>query len=386
MKRNLVIICIAATAFTGCQKHETVAAAQPTAVKTITVEIARESHDVRYSGIVAADTQVDLAFRVAGYVEQIGNGREVQEGDYVAAGTVLARLRPSEYQTKVNYAQSVSADAAASLSALQAQLSDTDAALVQATRDYERARTLFGEKAMTRADFDAVEARFNSATAKKASVGAQIAAQQARMEGAGAQQRDAAISLNDTSLVAPFPGVIVSKRIARGSFVGSGTPAFTIADTRVAKVSFGVPDLALRAFKPGDALRVSAEALPEREFHGRVTTIGAAADPTSRTFTVDVSIPNGGRELKVGMVATVVVPGAQDEKPVPSIPLTAVVKAQGGYGVYLVERGSVHLQPVTLGPVRGNAVLVTAGLAPGQRVVATGGLQLASGEKITEIP
>jgi multidrug efflux system membrane fusion protein len=199
--------------------------------------------------------------------------------------------------------------------------------------------------------------------------------------------------LTDTGIAAPFPGVVISKRIARGSLVGAGSPAFVIADTRVAKVSFGVPDLALGSFKPGDFLTVTAEALPGREFRGRVTTIAPAADPASRVFAVEVAIPNTTQALKVGMVATVVVSGVRDIAPKPTIPLAAIVKSQspeGGYGVYAIDRrdGSDHvrLQPVSLGPVRGNAVVITAGLNPGQRVVATGGLQLADGEQVKQIP
>jgi len=140
-------------------------------------------------------------------------------------------------------------------------------------------------------------------------------------------------------------------------------------------------------------LAVHAEALPDRDFQGRVTTISASADPASRAFAVEVSIPNEAQLLKVGMVATVIVAGARDAKPLPAIPLAAVVKssaAQGGYGVYAIETrdGSdrVRLLPVSLGPVRGNAVVIAAGLSPGQRIVASGGLQLADGERVKQIP
>jgi multidrug efflux pump subunit AcrA (membrane-fusion protein) len=365
----------------------------------VAAEIAAVSNDVRYSGIVTADTQVDLAFRVAGYVEQIGSARdgagrvrELQEGDFVPAGAVLARLRASEYQTRVHYAQAVSADAAASLDALRAQRDEAQASLVQATRDYERATALFAERAMTKAEFDAAEARFQSARARRESAAAQISAQEARMEGAGAQQKDASISLGDTALTAPFPGVVIAKKIARGSLAGAGSPAFVIADVRIAKISFGVPDLALAGFKLGDTLSVSAEAVPGRQFRGRVSTISPSADPSSRVFAVEVSIPNFSHELKVGMVATVLVAGVKDSSPSPAIPLSAVVKAPAGqgYGVYTIDHSDgsdrVKLRPVTLGPVRGNAVVVTAGLHPGQRVVAAAGLQLADGERVKQIP
>lgn len=392
MNRRTLLICLAALLSAACQKHQT-AERKPVAVKTVAAELTATSNEVRYSGIVEPDTQVDLAFRVAGYVERIGvvrdatgRSRELEEGDFVAAGTVLARLRPAEYQTRVNYAQAVAADAAASLNALEAQLSEAEAALVQATRDFDRARSLFAEKALTKVDFDAAEARHNTSAARRDATAAQITAQKARIEGAGAQHKEASISLGDTAITAPFPAVVIAKKIARGSLVGAGTPAFVIADTRIAKVSFGVPDLALASFKPGDTLTVTAEAVPDREFRGRVASIAPAADPATRVFSVDIAIPNAGQLLKVGMVSSVVVAGVKDATPSPSIPLAAVVKAPNGYGVYTIENERVRLQPVSLGPVRGNAVMITAGIQPGQLVVSAAGLQLAEGERVQQIP
>jgi multidrug efflux pump subunit AcrA (membrane-fusion protein) len=211
MIRDLFTVCLLAAMFSACRKHTPVE--KPlTSVRTVAAELTAVSNDVRYSGIVAPDTQVDLAFRVAGYIEQIalvpdkaGWARELQEGDFVGAGTVLARLRPTEYQARLAYAQAVAADAAASLSALKAQLSDTEASLVQANRDFDRASSLFAERALTKADYDAVEARRNAASARRDAVAAQIAAQQARIEGAGAQEKEASLSLSDTAIAAPFP-------------------------------------------------------------------------------------------------------------------------------------------------------------------------------------
>lgn len=394
MIRSICPVILAALIAGGCQTHK-VAEKPVTAVRTVTAEVTTGSNEVRYSGVVEPDAQVDLTFRVSGYVEYIGqhrDGRELQEGDFVAAGTVMASLRSAEYQTKVRYADAVKADAAASLSALKAQRREAEAALVQASRDFERATTLYGEKALTKADFDAAEARHDSAQARRDAALAQIAAQEARVEGSAAQHREASVTLGDTTLIAPFPGFVVSKRIARGSLVGAGAPAFVIADTRVAKVSFGVPDLALRSFRPGDILTVKAEALPEYEFRGRISSISPAADPASRVFAVELAIPNPAQALKVGMVATVIGNQAAGTPPMPSIPLSAVVKrpdGQSGHGVYAVESREgadvVRLQPVTLGPVRGNSVTITAGLSPGDRIVAAGGLQLADGERVKQI-
>ncbi len=403
MKRTVFIITslLAAGALTGCNTHQAATEKPITAVRTVAAELTTVSNEVRYSGVVAPDTQVDLAFRVAGYVEQLGvtrdatgRLRELQEGDYVAAGAVLARLRPAEYQTKVSYAQAATADATAALAALQAQLAESEASLAQTTKDFDRAVSLFNEKALTKADFDSVEARRDAALARRQAIVAQIASQKARIQGAGAQQQDASISLADTMLTAPFPGVVISKRIARGSLVGAGSPAFVLADTRLAKVSFGVPDRALASFQPGDSLSVKVESLPDHDFTGRVSSIAPSADPASRVFAVELAIPNAARALRVGMLATVVAGAKENGDVQPSIPLAAVVKGlpggRDGYGVYTIQtrHGADHvrLQPISLGAVKGSAVIVTSGLEPGQRIVSSAGLQLTDGERIKQIP
>jgi RND family efflux transporter MFP subunit len=297
-----------------------------------------------------------------------------------------------EYQKRAAYAQAVATDAAAVLNAQKAQLAEAEAAVLQAKRDFERASSLYGEKAMTRADYEAAETRYSSATARRDLGVAQIAAQQARIQGAGAQQAEADVALSDTTLAAPFSGVILAKRVAHGSYAAPGAAAFVLADTRVAKVSFGVPDVGLSAFRHGEALTVLAEAVPGRQFRGTVTTIAPAADTASRMFPVQVTIPNADQVLKIGMVATVLVHGARPT-PAPMIPLAAVVKSPvdaRGYGVYTIESRDgverVRLQPVTLGAVRRNSVVIAAGLTAGQRIVATGGLQLADGEAVRVVP
>src|SRR5262249_55881835 len=113
MNRKILTICLAAVTFSACQKHKP-AETPLTAVRTVAAELTAVSNDIRYSGTVAPDTQVDLAFRVAGYVAQIGGirdasggVREFQEGDFVAEGTVLAQLRPTEYEARTSYSRAV---------------------------------------------------------------------------------------------------------------------------------------------------------------------------------------------------------------------------------------------------------------------------------------
>lgn len=398
---RLLLILAACVLSTGCQRERKVIAATrvAVAVRTVSAVPAAQSETQRYSGTVEPDAQVDLYFRVSGYVDQIatlpdltGRAREIREGDIVAAGTVLARLRSSEYQTKLRYADAVSADSLATLAALNAQLHESEASLRQAELDFSRAETLFNEKAMTKVDFDAAEARRDGLKAKKQSVEGQIASQQARIRGAAEQKQDAAIAVDDTALRAPFPAVVVAKKIARGSLAGAGMPAFVLADLRTVRVRFGAPDLALSKLKTATPVSIRVEACPGRDFAARIGSVSASADTASRLFDVEAITPNPHHDLKAGMVATVIVGDQQQTAPLPSIPIAAVLRGNdsGTFAVYKIESLAtghcVRKQSITLGKVEGNSVLISAGLKVGDRVVSQAGLQLADGEPVELIP
>src|SRR5581483_1833544 len=134
---------------------------------------------------------------------------------------------------------------------------------------------------------------------------------------------------------------------------------FTIANTQTVKAVFGLPDTAVGRVKLGQRLSVSTDALTQ-PFGGRVTAISPAADPKSRVFSVEVTIPNARNQLKSGMIASLALQGEPLEQSVLAIPLSAVVRnPQGsdGFAVMIAqgdsEIESVRLRPVTLGNVYG---------------------------------
>jgi RND family efflux transporter MFP subunit len=326
---------------------------------------------VRYSASIEPHSRVDLAFKVSGYVSEIlqlpgadGRRREVQQGDRVTQGTVLARLRESDYVAKVNQARS--------------ELSAARASLEQARLDFDRAKRLIRTHAISQSDHDAVKAKFEAA--------------KAGIEGAEAQLEEARIALADTALKAPMDAVVLSRAIERGSLVSSGTVSFVLADTRSMKAVFGVPDVVVRNLKLGDELTVTTEALPGTELRGQITALSPSADPKSRVFSVEITLPNPDRRLSVGMIATVQVPGLPSA-PAVAVPLSAIVRAGkpgGGYAVFVVEseqgRAVARLHEVTLGEVFGNRVAVIQGVKVGDRLIVSGATLVIDGEPVAVIP
>src|SRR5262245_37570577 len=114
--RLLILACCLlpwAVPLTGCREKTTAAEPAPVAVKVQTVEFNPTGKGVRYAANIEPLKQVEVAFRVGGYLDQIlpvrgvdGRMRELQAGDLVTRGTVLARVRQSDYAVKLSQAQS----------------------------------------------------------------------------------------------------------------------------------------------------------------------------------------------------------------------------------------------------------------------------------------
>jgi RND family efflux transporter MFP subunit len=145
--------------------------------------------------------------------------------------------------------------------------------------------------------------------------------------------------------------------------------------------------------KLGRTLSVETESIPGREFRGQITSVFPAADPKSRAFSVEVTIPNPDYQLRPNMIVSLTVAAQQAAASQPVVPLNAVMKAKdnpNGYAVCVVSdqggRQIAHLRDVKLGDSYGNTVAVTEGLKPGDRVITTGGTMVNDGDQVKVIP
>jgi RND family efflux transporter MFP subunit len=188
-------------------------------------------------------------------------------------------------------------------------------------------------------------------------------------------------------------GTVLRRNLEVGSLVGSGTPAFQLADTRQVKAVFGVSDVLVSTLRMGTSLDVVTEAAPGVVFHGRITRVSPAADPASRVFEAEVTIPNPDGALRPGMIAAIEV--ATDDGSATSImlPLNAIVRPPGetnGYAVHVVEgegeHGVARLRRVELGTVAGNLIGVTSGLTGGERVILRGATLVIDAQPVRVIP
>src|SRR5260370_3498892 len=237
----------------------------PVPVKVATVELHAADSGARYSATIIPSTQVEMAFKVDGYVEALqnvrgvdGQMRDLQEGDAIVAGAVLARVRQSDYQVKVKEAESQASEARSAIDASKAQyqealsaidsskaqLVDAEAAYEKAKLDFDRAQNLFASQSLTKANYDAAKAQFEQAAAKDAAARSQPAMAQARADSARSQLEvikarstgaqavvlEKTIPLQDTTLHAPLNGFVLQKSVERGTLVSPGKTGFLVTD------------------------------------------------------------------------------------------------------------------------------------------------------------
>ena len=355
----------------GCRQNVAVAAAPLTPVDVSAIGTHTGRNHTPYSASIVPYSQVDLAFKSGGYVESIlqvpgadGRMRNIQEGDRVGRGTVLARVRESDYIASVNVAK--------------AQLAQAQAALEQARLDFERTDALFRTDSVTTPQYDAAKARLDSATAG--------------VNSAASGLSQAEIALSDCSLRAPLDGWVIKRNVEVGSLVGQAVLGFSLAETRLVKAVFGVPDLVVGSLKLGEPQMITTAAATG-PFNGRITAIAPTADPRTRTFSIEVTIPNVRNILRPGMVATLMLPGPREDDSIPVLPLSAVVRAAddpNGFGVFVVEqRGDqffARARTVELGAAYGNVIGLERGLKPGDRVITTGATQVRDGQQVRVLP
>jgi RND family efflux transporter MFP subunit len=336
-----------------------------------------------------------LAFKEPGYIAALyrvkgadGRIRDVQVGDEIPAGAVLAHLRSSDYEASLNAAVGQQHAMQGALEASHADLDQARANQVKADEDFDRAQALYAAKAMTRPDYDAAVEQHTAATAKVEAAVRQIEARQGQLNTALGQAASARINFGDTNLATPMPSVVVAKNVERGDLVAAGTTAFTLDDARVVKVNFGVPDSMLAYLKLGAEVPVRVEALPGRTLAGRITEIAASANRESRVFNIELTLPNRDRSLKVGMIASIRVQRA-DAQTIPVVPMTALMTAESGstnYSVFTVnERDGkqfAQLKSVRTGETFGKSVVIDEGLMPGERIIVNRTNQLSDGSPI----
>jgi HlyD family secretion protein len=296
----------------------------------------KETGEIRISGTVET-TVTALSFKLPGRVRE----RLVDEGQKVSAGQTVARLEDDQIRQELAGREAELAAAQAALAELQAgsrveEVAQAEAAVMRlqaesrrASDEYLRSEQLFKREVIARRDLDqAMAARDASAAARREAserlrqvrTGARSETRQqarARVKGAEALLSIARTRLNETTLIAPTAGIVLSKNIEPGEQVAPGTPVMTVGRLEEVWIRGYVPEYDLPRIKLGQKARVTVDGLKGRVFAGRLDFIAQEAEFTPKNvqtekervrlvYRVKVTVPNSDMTLKPGMPADAV--------------------------------------------------------------------------------
>lgn len=343
------------------------------------------------TGDIAPMMQVDLFPRVSGYLERI----DVNLGDSVRQGQVIAQIDRTEFLQKVKEVEAKVAQAKANLSELEAgsrpeELRQAEEALRQAQSRFdnaklhrERIEALFKRQVISKKEADIAEMDYTVAEAQLAVSQQNLklvreGARQEVKEGSRAKLKEMEallaqeqIRLQNTLIVAPFQGEIIRKYIDAGALASPSTPIVSLVHTLTLKIVANVLEKDIPLLKPAMKAKIRTEAYPGKVFEGRVARINTGLDLNTRTLQAEIEIPNSGRLLKPGMFARIEV--VLLEKPeVLAIPSNAVMENQGEKFVYLLEGNKAARRPIVTGIEQDRFVEVREGLKEGDQVIVRG--------------
>lgn len=387
-----VVFCLLLSALAGCQKPASVPAPVPVKVKVLAFEEITVSR--RFSGSIEPLQSTALAFKLSGTVQSLyqpsGLGRDVQVGDTLAKGTVIAELDEGDLRR-------AKASAAAKVAQLEARVATAKDNLAIATRNFERFANSSGSVSQT--------ARDDADSHRVAAAGELSAA-----ENALADERVQLDQANDNyvnrQLIVPFDhATVAEKNIELGERKAAHEVAFRLIDISTVHINFGVPDTMIgqSAIDPdgdqhialGQQLAVTAEALEGRSLLATVTKIAPQADPQTRTFLVQLSLANqetapGQFLLRPGMIVTVRV-GAKNDRKVMLLPMVAIHQGRSADELTVYEASEepsgtvVRKKKVSLGGVYNNQVEVfsrESEMHAGSKIVITTAERLSDGAAV----
>ncbi len=352
----LAAAVLALVAAVACKKPAAKTAADETfgaaPVKVFKVRRERITEKITYTSTLEAWNKINITPEVGGKIARI----DVQEGDRVAQGQVLAELETETIRLQLRQAQ--------------AGVAVAEAAYADAQRNKERMDRLIKENAVSEQQREKVQLGFDSAAAQ--------------LEQARAGLNLAQHALDVSIMKAPFAGVVASKNAQVGDVInpmmggyaaGGAGGVLTLMDYSRIKVDVDVSSEDIARIRKGQEVLLRVGAFPGREFRGVVRLVNLTADPLNKKFGIEAAFDNPEGLLRPGTFGDIVFELESHENAL-VVPQKAVL--ENSY-VFVVEGGKAVKKTVALGLQNTTMIEILDGLAEGASVVVDGNYGLEDG-------
>ncbi|WP_061933825.1 efflux RND transporter periplasmic adaptor subunit [Aureimonas sp. AU22] len=307
---------------------------------------------------------------------------EVDEGDRVKAGQVLARLATDLVDADLVRATAQIARADAAITQAGALVEEAQSAATEAANALQRTRALSAKGIVGQDILDQRVSAASAATARLASARQGIALAEADRAAAEADKRSLDLRRSKAEIKAPTDGLVLTRDARLGAVVSAaGGPLFEIARDGLIELDAEVSETQLGRIRKGQPATVR---LPggEAEVAGEVRLVSPKVDQATRLGRVRVALPPSP-DLRSGSFARGSVETARSEGVV--IARTAVLTDEGVARVQVVRNGHVETRTVKTGLVAGDVVEITENLAAGEDVVSLAGTFVRDGDAVTPI-
>ena len=297
-------------------------------------------------GSVSAVQGAVLSTDLAGTVAEV----KFESGAVAKKGDVLVRL---------------------DVSSEEGQLRTAEADLELARQDLGRTRDLAARKVISKAELDAAESKFKQKEGAVDNMRAMVGKKEVR---------------------APFDGQLGIRQVNVGQMINAGQQVVALTALDPVYVDFALPQQELAKLSAGFEVRVHTDAVPGREFKGKLTAVNSMVDTVTRNVTLQATLENPDHALRPGTFAKVEVMLPEKHKAL-VVPGSAISYAPFGDSVFVIEKKNdpktgkesqtIRQQFVRVGEARGDFVSINDGLKPNETIVSTGVFKLRNGMTVT---
>lgn len=347
MKRTAIpLILVAVATFAACEPPAPTEGGETTEIPAVPVETevlgtTTFVQTVEVSGVAEPIFEMRVAAEAPGRVIKA----PFEEGKPVDKGDLLVRVDAQLDSARIDLLQNQ---------------------LASAKREFERTKMLAREGLATPQQLDQASSSVD---------GAQLSLRQAR------------VGIGKSTVRAPQAGLVATKYIEEGEYASPGAPIAYILDYSTIVIESAVPESDIGFVRTGMTVDVNVPSL-DQSLAGTVERRSIVATPKTRTFPVEVHVPNGEGNILPGMRARVVIPKKTWEGVV-VVPRDAILQGYEAKEAMVLpgssNTGEAELRRVTLGPARGNKVVVTDGLNAGDRLIVKGHRSIVTGSRVKSV-
>lgn len=308
---------------------------QKIGVRTAVAALRDLSQETQFLGSFSPNRQIQVMPQAGGNITQL----PIKEGQFIRAGQLIAKLDDEQIHFQ--------------LEALQVTLEGYQ-------NDLQRYEVLVKGDAVPAVNLERTKLS--------------IRATQAQIKQLKKQ-------LENTTVTAPFAGIITAKMVEKGSIVSMATPLVQITDIGVLKLVVSIPEKSINQFKVGQILPIETQVYPNVRFNGQVSMIGVEGD-AAHNYPIEITVQNHSTNpLKAGMYGSIA-ESNQLKGQTLAVPRQAIMGSTKEPQVYVIENGKSILKNVTIGVTTNEYYEITKGLKSGDIVIINGQINLQNGTPV----